>query len=129
MAPATSPETDEAAPALSLINPDGTFDPIKVGKRPPQMVDLFELDGRTYRIPRKPSAVLVLNFIRESRNPKMGPDLAVENLLIRLIGQTAWDALAESPEVDAEDVASILALVGQVALGEVKKYLAASGNS
>lgn len=113
------------------IGPDGEIRPVRIGKRgrtPNPMIDLFELDGRMYQIPAKPGAALVIRFLREYRNKRIGPDLATENLLISLIGQEAWDALAESPEVTAEDVADVLTIVATIATAEVKKITGAAGN-
>lgn len=124
-------KTTVAAPALDpqlLLAEDGTFTAVTIGQSKAHLVDLFHLDGRTYQIPARPSAALVIRFLREARTKHIGPDVATENLLVNLIGREAWDALAESPEVTSDDVAAVLAIVAQIAAGEVKKLTEASGN-
>lgn len=130
MAPSTENDTADA-PTEDYVPPvgaDGEIRTVRIGQRQVKMVDLFELDGHVHRIPAKPSAALIIRFMRQCRNPKIGADLAVENLLISLIGQEAWDALADSPEVTSEDVADVLYIVAHIAAGEVQKLRAASGN-
>lgn len=127
-AKAPAPETEPAA--LADLDADGPIEPVRIGKRgrtPNPMVDLFELDGRMYRIPSKPSPALILRFQRDLR--KQGRDEAVANLLTTLLGQEALDALAESPEVQEEDVADVFGIVARVAFGGIKRLQEASDPS
>jgi hypothetical protein len=114
------------------IGEDGTIRPVQIGKRgrtPNRLVTIFTLDGVDYQIPEKPSPAVLIKFLRESRNRKVGVRAATENLLVTLLGQEALDALAESPEVTEEDVADVFAIVAHVAFGAVNRLQAASDPS
>lgn len=92
------------------------------------MVTIFAIDDVDYQIPAKPSPAVLIKFMREARNKKIGRNRAAENLLVTLLGQEALDALAESPDVTEEDVADVFAIVGHVGFGAFKKLQDASGN-
>lgn len=114
------------------VGPNGEIRPIQIGKRgrtPNQLVDLFELDGVMYQIPEHPSPMLIFRFMREARDKKIGRDVAVENLFVALLGKDALDALSESPEVTAEDIADVFTVIAHVAFGALKKIKAAADPS
>jgi hypothetical protein len=124
---AETPADDEGP-----IAEDGTIRPVEIGKRgrtPNEMVTIFVLDGVDYQIPSQPSPAVLIKFMRESRNKKIGAAQAVENLLLNLLGQDALDALAESPEVTEADVGDVLTIVGHIGFGALAKLKAAAGNS
>lgn len=105
-----------------VVNDDGTVNTVKIGQRgrtPNRMIDLFELDGKTYQIPEKPSPALMQRFLRDAR--KKGNAVAASVLLDSLIGDEALDALAESPDVTEEDMAAIYTIVTQVVFGRKAK--------
>lgn len=120
-------DVDETGP----IGPDGEIRPVQIGRRAhpaEDLITIFELDGHEYKIPARPSVALVMRFLRQARDKRIGPDRAIENLLVALLGQDAFDALAESPDVTEEDVADVFTIVSHVAFGAVKKLVDASGN-
>lgn len=109
------------------IAEDGSIRPVKMGKTAREMVDVFELDGKMYRVPKRINPMLTMRWQREART--VGQYAATENLLLTLLGQDAVDALAESPEVDEEDIAKVFAIVGHLAFGTAQKVQeAVSGN-
>lgn len=113
------------------IGEGGEIRPVQIGKRgrkAPEMVTIFEIDGTEYKIPAKPSPAVLIRFMREARNKKVGRNQAVENLLVTLLGQDALDALAESPDVTEEDVADVFTIVGHIGFGAFAKLQDASGN-
>lgn len=119
-------------PGESPIGEDGSIRPVRIGKRgrtPNEMVTIFTLDDVDYQIPAKPSPMVLIRFMREARNRKIGVAGATENLLIGLLGQDAVDALAGSPEVTEQDVADVFAIVSHIAFGAVKKLQAAADPS
>ena len=137
-APAETALTDGELAALSdepahegPIGEDGQIRPVQIGKRgrkAPEMVTIFTIDDVDYKIPAKPSPAILIKFMREARNRKIGRNQAVENLLVTLLGQEALDALAESPDVTEEDVADVFTIVGHIGFGAFAKLQGASGN-
>lgn len=114
------------------IGEDGSIRPVQIGKRgrtPNRLVTIFTLDDVEYQIPEKPSPAVLIKFMREARNRKVGVAAATENLLVTLLGQDGLDALAESPEVTEEDVADVFAIVAHIAFGAVKKLQGAADPS
>jgi hypothetical protein len=130
------PVEDIVVPELATddgpIGEDGSIRPVKIGKRgrkAPEMVTIFEIDGTEYQIPAKPSPAILIKFMREARSKKIGRNQAVENLLMTLLGQDALDALAESPDVTEEDVADVFTIVGHIGFGAFQKLQeTAAGN-
>lgn len=119
-------EMERVAP----VDEDGNVRPVQIGQRgrvPNEMVTIFVLDGVEYQIPSRPSAAVLIKFQRSLR--KRGQDQAVWDLLLDLLGQDALDALAESPEVTAEDVGDVFAIVAHIAFGAVKKLREAADPS
>ena len=113
-----------AEPGESPIGEDGTIRPVQIGKRgrtPNELVTIFVLDDVEYQIPSKPSPAVLIKFMREARDKKVGVSRATENLLVTLLGQEALDALAESPDVTEQDVADVFLIVSHIAFGAVKK--------
>lgn len=119
-------------PGESPIGEDGSIRPVQIGKRgrtPNRLVTIFTIDDVEYQIPEKPSPAVLIRFMREARNRKIGVTAATENLLVTLLGQDGLDALAESPEVTEQDVADVFAIVSHVAFGAVKRLQAAADPS
>lgn len=108
--------------AASVINDDGTINPVEIGRAgrvPNELVTLFTLDGKNYKVPQKPSPALMQRFLRDAR--KHGPAMATSVLLDTMLGEEALDALAESPEVTDEDMARIYTALTHIAFGKVAK--------
>jgi len=122
------------------IGPDGEIRPVAIGKRgrtPNPMTTIFILDDVEYQIPAKPSPALVIKWMRESqvkpgtsaKKAKAIRYAATESVLLTLLGQKALDALAESPDVTAEDMADIFAIVGRIFFGAQQNLQAAADPS
>lgn len=108
--------------AASVINDDGTINPVEIGRAgrvPNELVTLFTLDGKDYKVPQKPSPAIMQRFLRDAR--KHGPAMATSVLLDTMLGEEALDALAESPEVTDEDMARIYTALTHIAFGKVAK--------
>lgn len=111
---AAEPENGREGP----IGEDGQIRPVQIGKRgrkgeaEVEMTTIFELDGVAYQIPKNPSPALVLRWMHDIR--KHGQLAAIEKMAFTLLGETAMEALAASPEVEPEDVADVFTIVGHV---------------
>lgn len=101
-----------------VVNDDGSINPVEIGKRgrtPNPMVTLFVLDGVEYQVPSKPSPALMQRWLRDVR--KKGASAATAMLLDTMLGEEALDALAESTEVDEEDMLGIYTALTHLAFG------------
>jgi len=126
-------EVDEAlAHDDSPVGPDGEIRPVVVGKKGksgPEMVHIFTIADVDYFIPKHPSPAVMIKFMREARDRRVGRDAAVQNAMITLLGSEALDALAESPDTDEEDVAKVFTIVAHILFGSLKRMRAASDPS
>lgn len=125
-APAKKPAPAEAAPS--------GLQPVRIGQReakPVETVTLFYIDDVPYTMPALPSVQRGLQFLRESRDPKVGFAAAVDNLALDLIGEDNLRALEESPKTTREDLADVFTVVRRIVLGgpTVMEEAARSGNS
>lgn len=113
--------------------------PVRIGGRAPVMVDVFELDGVMYQAAKEPSAMLVYDYLQQLRKAyrlknaqhrSVAVADASESYIKAILGDEAWQALRESPEVSADDVAAVIDKVGaEIGLPAVEKVTGALGNS
>lgn len=88
-------------------------------------VVLFELDGREYRVPSRPRAVVALRYLRAVRTG--GTEAGAAQLLTDLIGQDGFDALCEYEDLQPAQLKSIMEAAQRLSLGAVEE--AFGGNS
>lgn len=122
---------DQRAPE-SPVGPDGAIRPVEVGWAGiagPAMAHIFSIEGKKYFIPERPSPAIMLRFMREVRDPRVGRDAAVDNAMMALLGKPALDALCEYPQTTDEDVANVFIIVGHIMFGAVKRWRAAADPS
>lgn len=113
--------------------------PVRIGNRAPVMVDIFELDGVMYQAPAEPSAVLVHDYLQQLRKAyrlknathrSVAVADASEGYIKAILGEDAWQALRESPQVTADDVAAVINKVSaEIGLPAVEKITGALKNS
>lgn len=111
-------------PGESPIGEDGSIRPVQIGRRgrtPNELVTIFTLDGVDYQVPSKPSPAVLIKFMREARDRRIGVAGATENLLVTLLGRDALEALAESPEVTEQDIADVFTIVSHIGFGALRK--------
>lgn len=116
----------------SPIGPDGEIRPVvlgKKGKSGPKTQHVFTADGVDYFIPKHPSPAIMIKFLQEARDKRIGVDLAVVNAQLTLLGQDALDALAGSRDADEEDVAKVFEIVAYTLFGAIKKWRQAAAPS
>lgn len=133
MPPRKRAPAKKAAPVVEAPPPEGLV-PVRIGQReaaPEERVTLFYVDDVPYTIPARASVQRGLQFLRESRDPKVGFAAAVDNLALDLIGEDNLRALEESPKVTREDLLDIINVVRQIVLGgpTVMQEAAEAGNS
>jgi hypothetical protein len=88
-------------------------------------VVLFELDGREYRVPARPRAVVALRYLRAVRDK--GTDVAAATLLTELLGVDGFDALCEYEDLTADQFKSIMTAAQKLTMGAMEE--AFGGNS
>ncbi len=110
-------------PAVRNIQPPQDFEPVRfVTKRPEdrepvERVVLFSLDDKDYTIPRKFPVNLGLRVIRTMR--KRGQEIAMAELLEEVIGEDAYEALVNYPDITNDDVTRLMEIVNALALGSL----------
>jgi hypothetical protein len=99
------------------------FEPIRfVTKRPEdrepeERVVLFSLDDAEFTIPRKFPVNLGLRVIRTMR--RRGEAIAMAELLEEVIGADAYEALVNYPDITNDDIARLMQIVNDLALGSL----------
>lgn len=95
---------------------------IKLGSSKPkenekvETVDIFELDDKIYSVPAKVSAGVSLNYLR--KQVEEGPDAAIYYIMVTLLGQEAYDALANHPTLEKDDLDKVMTAVEKHALAD-----------
>lgn len=88
-------------------------------------VVLFELDGREYRVPSRPRAVIALRYLRAVK--KGGTELGAAQLLTDLLGVDGFDALCDYEDLQPAQLKDIMSAAQKLTLGSVEE--AFGGNS
>lgn len=89
------------------------------------MVVLFELDGREYRVPARPRAAVALRYLRAVRDK--GTEGGAAQLLTDLLGQDGFDALCDYDDLTGAQMKAIMEAAQELTLGAVEE--AFGGNS
>lgn len=112
------------------IGPGGEIRPVEIGKKGkkgPELVHIFTINGTRHFIPKNPTIAVLIQFLRDART--IGRDQAIENLLTSVLGERNLAALASSQEVDEEDVAAVFTIVSHIAFGALAKFRKAADPS
>lgn len=88
-------------------------------------VVLFELDGREYRVPARPRAVVALRYLRAIRTG--GTEAGAAQLLTDLLGTDGFDALCDYEDLKPEQLKAIMAAAQKMTVGSFEEAFA--GNS
>jgi hypothetical protein len=115
---ATATAIEQPAPAYLRL-------PASTGATISDTVTLFELDGREYRVPARPRAVVALRYLRAVRDK--GTDVAAAALLTELLGVDGFDALCDYDDLTGKQLKEIMAAATKLTLGSVEE--AFGGNS
>ncbi|GAA4992682.1 hypothetical protein WHI96_07905 [Pseudonocardia tropica] len=88
-----------------------------------EMVPLFAINGKTYKVPKKLRPNVGLSII--SHFEQLGPALGQMYLLRRVLGQEALDALLNYDDLDPADMKAITDKLTDMVFGSVEEE---SGN-
>ena len=95
---------------------------VKLGKsdKPKEMVDLFEIDGTIYQIPKTPKANIALKYLKNVR--EHGDDYAAGVMLEDLLGKDGYEALMNYDELDMQDLQAVIMAAQEVLLGAMENF-------
>lgn len=107
---------DESSPFDAEGNVRG-IDIDKRGEAGRDMTYIFTLDGVRYFVPTRPNRLLLTNFLRKARASKTEGDysVAVYELLTKLLGPDAIEAMETSPKMGDTEIALVMSAVTKVA--------------
>ncbi|NUU26110.1 MAG: hypothetical protein HOV68_32110 [Streptomycetaceae bacterium] len=115
-------DTGPAGRALAPITAEGGFEPIRIvtPETPPEveLVELFSIDGQAYFVPRDPSPAVALRFIRAAQ--VAGMELALAELLVEMLGEEAYEALASCDAMTAAQFGAIMQGLRQLSMGALE---------
>lgn len=84
-----------------------------------ELVEAFSIDDRSYFIPKHVSPSVSLKFMKMAR--KGGMEIALGELLEQMLGEEAYDALANCPHVTDEQFWDVMQLVRHHAMGVIER--------
>jgi hypothetical protein len=104
------------------------FEPIRIvtPETPPEieMVEVFSIDGEPYCVPKDVSPSVALRFMKLAR--QTGTEIAMGALIEEMLGEEAYDALANCPHVTKEQFRDVMTLIREHAMGAVEAPKATS---
>lgn len=110
-----------ASSAVVTARTSAPFEPLRlksVPDAPPEMVDLFEVDGVMYQVPRKPSASIGLQYLDAAES--LGTQAANLFILREMLGQEGYKALSTCKTLDDDQLQWVVETVQGLALGTVE---------
>lgn len=124
-APARKPATAKNGAKASLVAPLTAapgFAPIEIttSDQPVEVetVHLFSIDGTPYFVPRNPPPAVALRFVRTAW--QAGMELALAELLDRMLGEEAYEALASCDAMTPEQLAAIMQHLKTLSMGALE---------
>jgi hypothetical protein len=81
-----------------------------------ETVEVFKLDGKVYSLPKDVSAGVSLKYLQ--LQTEEGPDAAAYYIMREMLGQEAFDALANHPRLKKADLNKIMSVVEEHALAD-----------
>lgn len=85
---------------------------------PPEMTDLFSIDGVVYSVPKKPRVNIALKYLDNLR--RMGPVIADMMLLEQMVGEKGYKALCEYDDLAPGDLSKVTDAVVALTLGAME---------
>ncbi|MEV8439185.1 hypothetical protein AB0425_17560 [Actinosynnema sp. NPDC051121] len=124
-APARKPAAAKSrakAAAVAPLTAAADFEPIEITtpEQPAEveMAHLFSIDGVPYFVPRNPPPAVALRFVRTAW--QVGMELALAELLDRMLGEEAYEALASCDAMTPEQLAAIMQHLRQLSMGALE---------
>lgn len=84
-----------------------------------EMRDLFRIGETMYQVPAKPKVNVALRYLKNVR--EQGPDLAAAELMVEMLGEDGFNALAEYDDLTADQFEQIQKLLQEHVLGAMEK--------
>lgn len=84
-----------------------------------EMRDLFRIGETMYQIPAKPKVNVALRYLKNVR--ERGEDLAAAELMVEMLGEDGFNALAEYDDLTTEQFENIQQLLQKHVLGAMEK--------
>lgn len=97
------------------------FEPLRLSStqsEPPELVDLFEVDGVMYQVPRKPSASIGLQYLDAAE--RLGVEAANLFILREMLGPDGYEALCTCKTLQDEQLQWVVETIQGLALGTVE---------
>lgn len=101
--------TDDFAP----VQINSPVEPVDV-----ERVPIFVIDGQTYYVDKNISPSVSLRFMKQVR--VSGAEFALGGLLEEVLGEDAYDALANCPHVTQQQLADVMDLLKRHVMGAVE---------
>ncbi|KND45364.1 hypothetical protein [Streptomyces stelliscabiei] len=104
--------------AAKTLNPDVDFEPVRIAADDEvveERVPLFYIGDDEYTIPKRIPKGVALQYLRQAG--ERGHELATAPLLIRVLGEDAYEALEKSKALTDEQLESIVDIIVGQALG------------
>jgi hypothetical protein len=117
---ASTARTVKRKPPVRVVD-NGDFEPLHLttkrpeNRAPEERAVLFTLDDREFTIPKRFPPNLGLRVIRTQR--RQGLDVAAAELLEEVIGDEAYDALVNYPDLEPEHLEQLMQIVVKLAMG------------
>lgn len=109
------------SPAVAVRAAPAPFEPLRLSSEPeqtPDMVDLFEVDGTMYSVPRKPSASIGLQYLDAAET--LGPQAANLFVLREMLGDDGYNALSTCKALTDEHLAWLVDTIQGLVLGTIE---------
>lgn len=120
-AAARKPVSRAPSPAVAVRAAPAPFEPLRLSSEPeqaPDMVDLFEVDGTMYSVPRKPSASIGLQYLDAAET--LGPQAANLFVLREMLGDDGYSALSTCKALTDEHLAWLVDTIQGLVLGTIE---------
>lgn len=90
-----------------------------------EMVTLFSIGDDEYQIPKTPSAMVGMRYLRNVR--EKGDDYAAAELMTELLGEDGFNALCDYPNLPDEQLEAIMKAAQKHVMGSLEKIRGNSG--
>lgn len=118
----TAPKKTPSRPVAVARKELDALQPIRIvtPETPPavELVEVFSIDDTTYSIPRDISPSVSLRLMKVARTA--GMEIAMGMMLEEVLGEEAYDALANCPHVSKEQFADVMELVRHHVMGPIE---------